>query len=151
MEKSIYRRSTIPIDEESVHRDRTQLELYKAVYFMTIHKLLASSATTLFVKKDREEIELYTSDVHGDNQDLRLQLAEERRARLELAEVVDGMRRGQEPRGVYYVNSKRIRADRLYYLVKRYDRKIMNCEWSRESIGKSGEDRFEKPDHNLTM
>ncbi|GKB12085.1 hypothetical protein Tco_0846008 [Tanacetum coccineum] len=35
----------------------------------------------------------------GKNQDLRLQLTEERRARLELAEVVDGMRRGQEPRG----------------------------------------------------
>ncbi|GKF71256.1 hypothetical protein Tco_0207370, partial [Tanacetum coccineum] len=27
------------------------------------------------------------------------QLAEERRARLELAEVVDGMRKGQEPKG----------------------------------------------------
>ncbi|GJZ11887.1 hypothetical protein Tco_0546646 [Tanacetum coccineum] len=39
------------------------------------------------------------SDVQGENQDLRLQLAEERRARLELTEVVDGMRRGQEPRG----------------------------------------------------
>ncbi|GJU85897.1 hypothetical protein Tco_1293443 [Tanacetum coccineum] len=39
------------------------------------------------------------SDVQGENQDLRLQLAEERCARLELAEVVDGMRRGQEPRG----------------------------------------------------
>ncbi|GJV95783.1 hypothetical protein Tco_1547360 [Tanacetum coccineum] len=35
----------------------------------------------------------------GDNRDLRLQLAEERCARLELAEVVNGMRRGQEPRG----------------------------------------------------
>ncbi|GJS46319.1 hypothetical protein Tco_0596440, partial [Tanacetum coccineum] len=35
----------------------------------------------------------------GENHDLRLQLAEERRARLELTEVVDGMRRGQEPRG----------------------------------------------------
>ncbi|GKC46651.1 hypothetical protein Tco_1064373 [Tanacetum coccineum] len=42
---------------------------------------------------------IWRHDVHGDNQDLRLQLAEERRARLELAEVVDGMRRGQEPRG----------------------------------------------------
>ncbi|GKF66617.1 hypothetical protein Tco_0193134, partial [Tanacetum coccineum] len=31
----------------------------------------------------------------GENQDLRLQLAEERRARLELAEIVDSMRRGQ--------------------------------------------------------
>ncbi|GJW90928.1 hypothetical protein Tco_0168481 [Tanacetum coccineum] len=39
------------------------------------------------------------SDVQGENQDLRLQLAEERRALLELAEVVEGMRRGQEPKG----------------------------------------------------
>ncbi|GJT40829.1 hypothetical protein Tco_0940694 [Tanacetum coccineum] len=39
------------------------------------------------------------SDMQGKNQDLRLQLAEERRAPLELAEVVDRMRRGQEPRG----------------------------------------------------
>ncbi|GJT69232.1 hypothetical protein Tco_1028518 [Tanacetum coccineum] len=39
------------------------------------------------------------SDVQGENRDLQLQLAEERRARLELAEVVDGMRRGQEPIG----------------------------------------------------
>ncbi|GKE02361.1 hypothetical protein Tco_1390344, partial [Tanacetum coccineum] len=44
--------------------------------------------------------ERYDSDVQGENRDLWLQLAEERRARLELAEVVDGMRRGQEPRGV---------------------------------------------------
>ncbi|GJR40216.1 reverse transcriptase domain-containing protein [Tanacetum coccineum] len=39
------------------------------------------------------------SDVQGENQDLRLHLAEERRTRLELTKVVDGMRRGQEPRG----------------------------------------------------
>ncbi|GJX05028.1 hypothetical protein Tco_0190944 [Tanacetum coccineum] len=39
------------------------------------------------------------SNVQGENRDLRLQLAEERRARLELTEIVDGMRRGQEPRG----------------------------------------------------
>ncbi|GJX95161.1 hypothetical protein Tco_0349747, partial [Tanacetum coccineum] len=39
------------------------------------------------------------SDMQGENQDLRLQLDEERRARLELAEVVDSMRRGQEPSG----------------------------------------------------
>ncbi|GJZ43073.1 hypothetical protein Tco_0590328 [Tanacetum coccineum] len=39
------------------------------------------------------------SDVQGDNRDLRLHLAEERRARLDLAEVVDGRRRGEEPRG----------------------------------------------------
>ncbi|GJW96010.1 hypothetical protein Tco_0177818 [Tanacetum coccineum] len=40
------------------------------------------------------------SGVQGENQDLWLQLADERRARLELAEIVDGMRRGQEPKGV---------------------------------------------------
>ncbi|GKB12212.1 hypothetical protein Tco_0846135 [Tanacetum coccineum] len=39
------------------------------------------------------------NDIQGENQDLRLQFAEERRARLELAEVVNSMRRGQEPRG----------------------------------------------------
>ncbi|GJX21364.1 hypothetical protein Tco_0224041 [Tanacetum coccineum] len=39
------------------------------------------------------------SDMQGENYDLRLQLAEERRARLELTEVVDSMRKGQEPRG----------------------------------------------------
>ncbi|GKD94540.1 hypothetical protein Tco_1374377, partial [Tanacetum coccineum] len=42
------------------------------------------------------------SDVQGENQVLRLQLAEERRARLELAEVVDGIRRRQEPRGAQF-------------------------------------------------
>ncbi|GJV07689.1 hypothetical protein Tco_1345345 [Tanacetum coccineum] len=35
----------------------------------------------------------------GENWELRLQLVEERRARLELAKIVDNMRRGQEPRG----------------------------------------------------
>ncbi|GJW01614.1 hypothetical protein Tco_1556865 [Tanacetum coccineum] len=39
------------------------------------------------------------SDTHGENRELRLQLAEERRARLKLAEVVDSLRRGQDPRG----------------------------------------------------
>ncbi|GJU19407.1 hypothetical protein Tco_1152749 [Tanacetum coccineum] len=36
------------------------------------------------------------------NRDLQLQLAEERRARLELDEVVAGMRRGQEPIGAQF-------------------------------------------------
>ncbi|GJX58382.1 hypothetical protein Tco_0289772 [Tanacetum coccineum] len=39
------------------------------------------------------------SDMQGENWDLRLQLAEKRRVRLELDEVVDSIRRGQEPRG----------------------------------------------------
>ncbi|GJR14171.1 hypothetical protein Tco_0796823 [Tanacetum coccineum] len=39
------------------------------------------------------------SDTQRENRELRLQLVEERRARLDLAEIVDSMRRGQEPRG----------------------------------------------------
>ncbi|GJW98390.1 hypothetical protein Tco_0180198 [Tanacetum coccineum] len=37
-------------------------------------------------------------DTQGENRELRLQLTEERRARLELVEIVDNMRREQEPR-----------------------------------------------------
>ncbi|GJW93666.1 hypothetical protein Tco_0173338 [Tanacetum coccineum] len=39
------------------------------------------------------------SDTQGENQELRLQLAEERHARLELDEIVDSVRGGQRPRG----------------------------------------------------
>ncbi|GKD31385.1 hypothetical protein Tco_1242163 [Tanacetum coccineum] len=46
----------------------------------------------LFDRYDRDIGDLFTRSGA-------LQLAKERRARLELAEVVDGMRRGQEPRG----------------------------------------------------
>ncbi|GJT91672.1 hypothetical protein Tco_1080517 [Tanacetum coccineum] len=60
----------------------------------------------------------------GENQDLRLQLAEERCARLELAEIVDGMRRGQEPKGAQfcsYVSALRLvardRAD-THFLIR---------------------------------
>ncbi|GKC93521.1 hypothetical protein Tco_1158963, partial [Tanacetum coccineum] len=66
----------------------------------------------LFERYDRDIGELFTrsgrlgrrfsprgTDLRGENQDLQLQLAEERCARLELAEVVDDMRREQVPRG----------------------------------------------------
>ncbi|GJQ98300.1 hypothetical protein Tco_0009439 [Tanacetum coccineum] len=39
------------------------------------------------------------SDTQTENRELRLQIAEERRARLDLAEIVDSMRIGQKPRG----------------------------------------------------
>ncbi|GJT84539.1 hypothetical protein Tco_1066256 [Tanacetum coccineum] len=39
------------------------------------------------------------SDTQRENRELRLQIIEERRARLDLAEIVDSMKRGQEPRG----------------------------------------------------
>ncbi|GJU79133.1 hypothetical protein Tco_1276203, partial [Tanacetum coccineum] len=40
-----------------------------------------------------------SSDMQRENQELRLQISEERRAQLDLAEIVDSMRRGQEPKG----------------------------------------------------
>nr|GEX78617.1 hypothetical protein [Tanacetum cinerariifolium] len=39
------------------------------------------------------------SDTQMENQELRLQIAEERHARLDMVEIVDSMKRGQEPRG----------------------------------------------------
>ncbi|GKB10682.1 hypothetical protein Tco_0844605, partial [Tanacetum coccineum] len=39
------------------------------------------------------------SDTQMENRELRLQIAEERCARLDLAKIVDSMRRGKEPRG----------------------------------------------------
>nr|GEX87835.1 hypothetical protein [Tanacetum cinerariifolium]GFC82437.1 hypothetical protein [Tanacetum cinerariifolium] len=39
------------------------------------------------------------SDTQMENRELRLQITEERRARLDLAEIVDSMRRGHKPRG----------------------------------------------------
>ncbi|GKF58322.1 hypothetical protein Tco_0171859, partial [Tanacetum coccineum] len=50
-------------------------------------------------RKGRSDIQS-DMEASGENRDLRLQLAEERHARLELAKVVDGRKRGQEPRGV---------------------------------------------------
>ncbi|GJW43488.1 hypothetical protein Tco_0072287 [Tanacetum coccineum] len=60
---------------------------------------LEKLSPALFERYDRDIGELFTSDMQGGNQDLRLQLAEERRALLELGKVVVGLRRGQEPRG----------------------------------------------------
>ncbi|GJZ54452.1 retrovirus-related pol polyprotein from transposon TNT 1-94 [Tanacetum coccineum] len=72
---------------------------------------------TLFERYDRDIGELFTRSgavkrMHREqlcgmplvirkreNRELRIQIAEERRARLDLAEIVDSMRRGQEPRG----------------------------------------------------
>ncbi|GJV98331.1 hypothetical protein Tco_1553583 [Tanacetum coccineum] len=39
------------------------------------------------------------SDTQMENRELRLQITEERRTRLDLTEIVDSLRRGQEPRG----------------------------------------------------
>ncbi|GJT39117.1 hypothetical protein Tco_0938982, partial [Tanacetum coccineum] len=38
------------------------------------------------------------SDTHSENRELGLQIAEERRTGLDLAEIIDSMKRGQEPK-----------------------------------------------------
>ncbi|GKD60534.1 hypothetical protein Tco_1298043, partial [Tanacetum coccineum] len=69
-----------------------------AVTFRAIWRpVLALEAWTGQTDAQRAALWHAISDVQGENQDLRLQLTEERRARLELAKVVDGIRRGQEP------------------------------------------------------
>ncbi|GJU21314.1 putative reverse transcriptase domain-containing protein [Tanacetum coccineum] len=52
------------------------------------------------VREDAQRSALWhaISDTQGKSRELRLHLAEERRVRLELAEIVDSIRRGQEPR-----------------------------------------------------
>ncbi|GJR45000.1 hypothetical protein Tco_1313103 [Tanacetum coccineum] len=72
---------------------------------------LGELSPALFERCDGEIWELFTrsgaraapwhaiSDTQMENRELRLQIAKGRRARLDLAEIVDSMRRGQEPRG----------------------------------------------------
>ncbi|GKB20772.1 hypothetical protein Tco_0854695 [Tanacetum coccineum] len=59
---------------------------------------LGELSPALFERHDRDIGELFTSDTQMENQELRLHIVEERRARLDLAEIVDSMRRGHEPR-----------------------------------------------------
>ncbi|GJT79205.1 hypothetical protein Tco_1053547 [Tanacetum coccineum] len=79
---------------------------------------LEELSPALFERYDRDIGELFTRSGplgmrfsrRGENQDLRLQLSEERHARLELAEVVDSMRR------------------------RRTNRKVIDCGWSLEVL-----------------
>ncbi|GKA65964.1 hypothetical protein Tco_0765671 [Tanacetum coccineum] len=60
---------------------------------------LRELSPALFERHDRDIRELFTSDTQMENRELRLQIAKERPTRLDLAKIVDSMRRGQEPRG----------------------------------------------------
>ncbi|GJS25961.1 hypothetical protein Tco_0486581 [Tanacetum coccineum] len=71
-----------------------------AVTFGAIWRLLlALESWAGQTDAQREALYHVISDTQMENQELRLQIAEERRARLDLAEIVDSMRRWQEPRG----------------------------------------------------
>nr|GEV58856.1 hypothetical protein [Tanacetum cinerariifolium] len=70
---------------------------------LTFHRLdmIGIYGSCLLGQMDAKRVALWhtNSDTQMENQELRLQIIKERRARLDLAEIVDSMRRGQEPRG----------------------------------------------------
>ncbi|GKA51954.1 hypothetical protein Tco_0745150 [Tanacetum coccineum] len=60
---------------------------------------LKELSPALFERYDRDIGELFTRSGAIENQELRLHITKERRARLDLAKIVASMRRGQEPKG----------------------------------------------------
>ncbi|GKB47678.1 hypothetical protein Tco_0898431 [Tanacetum coccineum] len=71
-----------------------------AVTFVAIWRpVLALESWAGQTDAQREALWHAISITQMENQELGLQIAKERRARLDLAEIVDSMRRGQEPRG----------------------------------------------------
>ncbi|GJT68301.1 hypothetical protein Tco_1019781, partial [Tanacetum coccineum] len=90
------------IRDHAVRLEELLPALFKR-YDRDIGELFTRSGTVwgeIFLQRYRfRSLEYEQERVAGESQDLRLQLVGERRARLELAEVVNGMRRRQEPRG----------------------------------------------------
>ncbi|GKB90964.1 reverse transcriptase domain-containing protein [Tanacetum coccineum] len=79
---------------------RAQVEMQGGLIRDHAVRLKKKFLPALFERYDRDIGELFTrSEAVRDEPWSRGQLAEERRARLELAEVIDSMRRGQEPKG----------------------------------------------------
>ncbi|GJY88890.1 hypothetical protein Tco_0503518, partial [Tanacetum coccineum] len=78
--------------------ERVRAERVAVTFGAIWRPMLASESWAGQTDAQRVALWYAISDMQGENRDLRLQLAEERRARLKLAEVVDSMRRGQEPR-----------------------------------------------------
>ncbi|GKB48284.1 hypothetical protein Tco_0899037, partial [Tanacetum coccineum] len=90
------------IRDHAVRLEELSPALFKR-YDMDIGELFTRSGAVkdeIFSQRYRfRSLEYEQERVAGENRDLRLQLAEEKHTRLELAEVVDSMKRGQEPRG----------------------------------------------------
>ncbi|GJS80974.1 hypothetical protein Tco_0747515 [Tanacetum coccineum] len=86
------------IHDHTVRLEELSLALFER-YDRDIGELFTRSGAVGQTDAQRATLWHTISDMQGENQDLQLQLVEERRARLELAMVVDGMRRGKEPRG----------------------------------------------------
>ncbi|GJV71248.1 hypothetical protein Tco_1491243 [Tanacetum coccineum] len=84
------------IHDHAVRLEKLSLALFKRAIWRPV---LALEAWVGQTNAYRAALWHTISDVQGENQDLQLQLTVERRGRLELTEVIDSMRRGQEPRG----------------------------------------------------
>ncbi|GKB68670.1 hypothetical protein Tco_0930082 [Tanacetum coccineum] len=97
----------VEMQEGLIHDHAVQLEELSHALFerydRDIEELFIRSGAVryeIFSQRYRfRSLEYEQEQVAGENRDLQLQLIEERRARLELAEVVNSMRRGQEPQG----------------------------------------------------
>nr|GEU73680.1 ribonuclease H-like domain, reverse transcriptase, RNA-dependent DNA polymerase [Tanacetum cinerariifolium] len=70
-------------------------------HLLCLRDMIGIYGSCLLGQTDAQRAALWhaNSDTQMENQELRLQIIEERRARLDLAEIVDSIRRGQEPRG----------------------------------------------------
>ncbi|GKA09136.1 hypothetical protein Tco_0688467, partial [Tanacetum coccineum] len=93
----------VKMHEGLIHDHAVRLEELSAALFerynRDIGELFTRSGVVGQTNAHRAAMCHAISDMYGEKQDLWLQLTKERRARLELAEVVDSMRRGKEPRG----------------------------------------------------
>ncbi|GKB38854.1 hypothetical protein Tco_0883796 [Tanacetum coccineum] len=89
---------TISVDEDKFLEVRAQLELHKSILYDHMQRLDALPPT-LFKGYDRDLRELYTRSGARKNHDLRRQIAEERRDRLELTDHVAKIERRQESGG----------------------------------------------------
>ncbi|GJY72701.1 hypothetical protein Tco_0476404 [Tanacetum coccineum] len=98
--------ATISVDEDQFLEVGAQLELYKSILLYHTQRLDALPPT-LFEGYDRDLRELYTRSgavrdeifSQRENHDLRRQIADERRERLELTYRVARIERGRESRG----------------------------------------------------
>ncbi|GJZ30483.1 DNA-directed DNA polymerase [Tanacetum coccineum] len=88
--------ATISVDEDHFLEVGAQLELYGSILYDHTQRLDALPPT-LFEGYDQDLRELYTRSGARENQDLRRQIAEKRRERLELTDRVARIKRIQEP------------------------------------------------------
>ncbi|GJY87339.1 hypothetical protein Tco_0501967 [Tanacetum coccineum] len=90
--------ATIAVDEDEFLEVGAHFEFHGSILHDQIQRLDALPPT-LFEGYDRDLRELYTRSGARENHDLRMQIAEERRERLELTYCVARMERRQESRG----------------------------------------------------